>query len=323
MQTSINRRQLAAGDPKRGDLRQNGLEQLLSESDKPISHRFYYQMYLIRKVEEALLRDRGEQGRATIMRSSRRQEAVDVGIINALDARRDSVFSEYRPYGQFITCTDDVAGLLAGMKGGVWPGCCGNGGSQPRHEFRMNGNGSRGTIMREAVRAAQMAKRDNTGAISVVFLNEESLATEPVREGIDRASSWCLPLLLVLGNSDAAHSSVRWVRPGEDVARSADEREVTSLLISTEDVFKVYAFARAAVAYVRSNPEPFFLRLQRDSPDARTAETGNGINGCGSQGKKVDPLYRMGRQLSPNSRRAIEFFVEGRIEETLRAGRSA
>ena len=239
-------------------------------------YRFYYQMYLIRRVEETLLDLETQDLLAGSVQTAIGQEARDVGVINALDNMRDIIFANHSAHGQFIAYTDDILGLIAeimgkeiGISGGV-------GGSQHLHKFNMYTSGMQSGIVLNAVGAALAAKLKGTGAISVVF--------GTIYESFNIASLWSLPILFVL-------------RDENYFSNRDDKSEFVSRTIVADDVFKVYAFASAAVAYVRGNQSPFLLNLPYFP--------------------QKDALRKISQQLTAQVRQPIEAFVEERVEDAV------
>ena len=73
-------------------------------------------MYLIRRFEHLLLElfSRGEISGTTHTYIG--QEAIAVGVINHL-SKNDTVISNHRCHGHYLTYTDDPEGLLAEIMG--------------------------------------------------------------------------------------------------------------------------------------------------------------------------------------------------------------
>ena len=266
---------------------------------------FYYQMYLIRRVEETLVRLKSHGLLAGSVQTAIGQEARDVGVISALDNTRDIIFANHSAHGQFIAYTDDILGLIAevmgkeiGISGGV-------GGDQHLHKFNMYTSDMQSGIVLNAVGAALAAKLKATGAISVVFLNDSRVSLSAISESFNIASLWSLPLLFIL--QDRSYLDQR-----------TERFELISHTVEADDVFKVYAFASAAVAYVRTNQSPFLLNLPWQRPESAIMRGGTQPAGGGNHhSKSEDALCRIAQQLPAQTRQPIEDFVEERVQKAV------
>lgn len=295
----------------------------LLESEPRLRHRFYYQMYLIRQVEQQLL-DLYAQGLlAGTVHTSIGQEACDVGVINALNRAQDIIFSNHRAHGQFITYTDDVTGLIAEVMGRRTGVCRGIGGSQHLHKFNMFTNGIQGGIVPNAVGAAMAAKLKKTGAISVVFLGDGTMGQGVVYESFNIAALWSLPVLFVLEDNGIAQSTPKALVHAGDLAHRADSFTVNTRALRADNVLKVYAFARTAAAYVRHHQAPFFLVLRTD----RLAPHSKGDDTRPPEELQVyrrrDPLLHLARQLRDDERQLLEGAVERRVYEAVEMAKNA
>ncbi|MDX1664619.1 MAG: thiamine pyrophosphate-dependent dehydrogenase E1 component subunit alpha [Candidatus Promineifilaceae bacterium] len=292
-------------------------------AEDTLRHRFYYQMYLIRSVEQELL-DLYAQGYiAGTVHTSLGQEACDVGVINALDVPHDIVFSNHRAHGQFITYTDDITGLIAevmGKKSGVSHGV---GGTQHLHKFNMYTNGVQGGIVPNAVGAAAAAKLKATGAIAVVFLGDGTMGQGTVYESFNIASLWSLPILFVLEDNGIAQTTPKHLVHAGNLASRADSFAINSQAIRADDVLKVYAFARAAVDAVRKNQVPFFLTLRTDRLGPHSKGDDTRPEEEIERYRQRDPLRKLGQELSDDERRAIELRVEKHVREAVEQAKNA
>jgi acetoin:2,6-dichlorophenolindophenol oxidoreductase subunit alpha len=131
-------------------------------------------MFRIRTMEQTFL-DLFSGGLLTgTVHTSLGQEACAVGVMNALDATHDVIFSTHRAHGHFVAYCDDVDGLVADVMGRSTGICGGIGGTQNLHKRNMYTGGIQGGIVPCAVGAALAEKLRRSGAICVVFLGELS-----------------------------------------------------------------------------------------------------------------------------------------------------
>ncbi|MBK9055298.1 MAG: thiamine pyrophosphate-dependent dehydrogenase E1 component subunit alpha [Chloroflexi bacterium] len=284
---------------------------------------FYYQMYLIRVVEQKLLDLFAEGLVFGTVHTSIGQEVCDVGVMNVLDVTKDVVFSNHRAHGQYLLYTDDVNGLIAevmGKKSGV---CHGIGGSQHLHQRNMFTNGIQGGIVPNAVGAALAEKLKQSGAIVVVFLGDGTMGQGTVYESFNMASLWSVPILFVLQDNNIAQSTPKRLEHAGELASRANSFQIECSVTKGEDVLEVYAAAAQAIAYVRQEQRPFFLVLEalRLGPHSKGDDTRPLAEM--EQLKQRDPLPRLAAQLPPETRREIEeqvrYRVQAAVEQALAA----
>lgn len=288
-----------------------------------LRYRFYYQMYLIRRVEEQLL-DLYTKGLvAGPIHPSIGQEACDVGVINALNRDDDIIFSNHDARGQFIAYTDDVTGLIAEIMGRRTGVCGGLGGSRYLHKFNMFSNGMQGGIVSNAVGAAMAAKLKGSGAITIVFLNQRAMSQGIVYESFNVAALWSLPVLFVLADNNIAHGAKRAAEHGGDLGSWADSFTLNTRALQADSVLKVYAFSRTAIAYVRRHQSPFFLVLHGD----HLVRAGKGDDRPGPKQVEVtgerDPLQKLARELTDDERQLLEGAVEKRVYEAVEMAKNS
>lgn len=295
--------------------------ELLEEAQ--LRHRFYYQMYLIRRVEQQLLELYAKGLVVGPVHSSIGQEACDVGVINALNRDDDMIFSNQDARGQFITYTDDVIGLIAEIMGRRTGVCGGLGGSRHLHKFNMFSNGMQGGIVSNAVGAAMAAKLKGSGAITVVFLNQRAMSQGIVYESFNIAALWSLPVLFVLADNNVAHSAEQVVEHAGDLGSRADSFTLNARALQADNVLKVYAFSRTAIAYVRRHQSPFFLALHSN----HLARPSNGDDTPGPKQVEVsgerDPLQKLGQELTDDERQLLESAVERRVNEAVEMAKNS
>ena len=280
---------------------------------------FYRQMALIRQVEETLLTlfDTG-QIEGTV-HTSIGQEACAVGVINALDPTKDVVFSTHRAHGHFLAYCDDVAGLVAELMGKSSGVCGGIGGTQNLHKRNLYTSGIQGGIVPCAAGAALAEKLKRTGAITVVFLGDGTMGEGVVYESMNVASLWSLPLLFVLEDNGYAQSTPKSLQHAGEIAGRATSFCIDGAAIDADDVFHVYAAARAACDQVRAASRPFFLTLRtyRFAPHSKGDDFRPRAEIQAQQAQ--DPLVKLSQQLAPDERKAVEMAVKERVTQAVAA----
>jgi TPP-dependent pyruvate/acetoin dehydrogenase alpha subunit len=233
-------------------------ENLGGHLDSPL--RFYWQMTLIRHAERRLLHLFAEDRLFGTTHTCLGQEANAVGVINALDRARDTVWSNHRCHGHFLAYCGQVAKLLGeimGRSGGV---CGGRGGSQHLSWGRFHSSGIQGGLAPLALGTA-MADRED-GAISVVFLGDGTMGEGLVYEGLNLAALWSLPVLFVVEDNGIAQTTPKHLGVSGSIAERAAPFGVRCFGYAGTDVEAIHDLARTAVDYVRGEQRPAWLHLE-------------------------------------------------------------
>jgi 2-oxoisovalerate dehydrogenase E1 component len=178
--------------------------------------------YLIRAVEERLLKLFSEGRLTGTTHTCIGQEMAAIALADALDPQRDLIFSNHRCHGHYLAWTDDVEGLLAEVMGKGSGVCGGIGGSQHLCGRRFFSNGIQGGIVPVAAGLAFAQKLVGSRAIVAVCIGDGTLGEGAVYETLNIAARWELPLLVVLENNSYAQStSQAETLAGEICARPA------------------------------------------------------------------------------------------------------
>lgn len=238
-------------------------------------------------------------------------EACDVGVISALDRTRDFIFSAYRAHGHFIAYNDDISGF----NDESLPYARSPDSHHYLRKFNMCTRGGEGNLIHQALDAALACKRQETGAICAIFLDGVTAKRGLMREIGDISSLWSLPVLFILTDRGIVQDARRWM--GHSKGDVANAFGSATHFIVANDVFKVYAFASAAVAYVRSNCSPFLLWLQTNGTGAQQEVSGRRAANRTDDGLGQDPLQKIARYLTLRERELIESFVQERIQEAV------
>lgn len=287
-----------------------------------LDRRFYAQMMLIRRTEETFF-DLYAQGLMSgTVHTSIGQEACAVGVVAALDADRDVIFSSHRAHGHFLAYSDEVEGLVAELLGRSTGVCGGIGGTQHLHVRNLYTNGVQGGIVPNAVGAALAEQLRGGGAIVAVFLGDGTMGEGVVYESLNLAALWRLPILFVLEDNQYAQSTHKSL---EHAGRLADRPLAYGIPVSevtADDVRTVYAAAAAAVNRVRGGG-PFFLALHtyRLAPHSK----GDDMRAAAELAfyRKRDPLLRVRSRLDADVVVVIDEQVETRLAGAVTAALAA
>lgn len=222
--------------------------------------RFFWQMQLIREVESALLQLFQENQIFGTTHTCSGQEGNAVGIVNALDRHRDTIWSNHRCHGHFLAYCGQVTKLIAEIMGRTGGVCGGRGGSQHLSWGRFHSSGIQGGLVPLALGTAFADRADE--AISVVFLGDGTMGEGLVYEGLNLASLWSLPVLFVVEDNGIAQTTPKDLAVSGSIADRAKAFGVRSFSHVSTDVLEIHAFASEAIAYVRGQRRPAWLHIE-------------------------------------------------------------
>jgi TPP-dependent pyruvate/acetoin dehydrogenase alpha subunit len=265
-------------------------------ADLPAPVRFYWQMTLIRHTERLLL-DLFQQNRIFgTTHTCLGQEANAVGVVNALDRGRDTVWSNHRCHGHFLAYCGQVARLLGEIMGRRDGVCGGRGGSQHLSWARFHSSGIQGGLVPLALGTA-MADRDD-GAISVVFLGDGTLGEGLVYEGLNLAALWSLPVLFVVEDNGIAQTTPKRLAVSGSITDRAAPFGVRCFGHAGTDVEAIHDLARVAAAYVRAEQKPAWLHIEtvRLGPHSKGDDTRDEAELA--RLREQDPLDLQGERLA-------------------------
>ena len=226
----------------------------------PQPERFYWQMALIRATEQLLLRLFQDNKLFGTTHTCLGQEANAVGVINALERDRDSVWSNHRCHGHFLAYCGQATRLLAEVMGRIGGVCGGRGGSQHLSWAGFHSSGVQGGIVPLALGAA-FADRSR-GAVSAVFLGDGTMGEGLVYEGLNLASLWRLPVLFVIEDNGIAQTTARRLAVSGSIAERARPFGMRSFSHAGTDVLAIHDLARDAVAGIREGGGPAWLHIE-------------------------------------------------------------
>lgn len=226
--------------------------------------RLYRAMLRIRLCEESLV-DPIAQGHIRCpVHLHTGEEAVAAGVCAAL-ARRDWAFGNHRSHGHFLAKGGNLEALIAEVYGKA-EGCSGGrGGSMhvidPSNGFLGSVPIVAGTISL-ATGAALASKIRGDGRVTVSFFGDGATNEGVFYESINFAALHRLPIIYACENNlYSTHLSIRECRAETDIARTVLPFGLQGARIDGNDVLKVYAAVRRAVAECRRGRGPFFFEF--------------------------------------------------------------
>ncbi len=239
------------------------LQNYRSIQDEQLLVTLHQGLLKVRLTEELLAARYREQEMRTPTHFGLGQEAVAVGVCQALDAG-DVVFSHHRCHNHFLAKGGSTYELAAELYGRA-DGCSGGrGGSvhltSPEHGFVAT-SAILGEMVAVAVGAALSFQLDGKSRIAASFFGEGAMDEGAFYEAINYAAIKKLPVLLVCENNLYATESPLSVRqaPDTELCDRVRSFKVDATQIDGNNVLEVYETARDAVEKLRRGQGPVFI----------------------------------------------------------------
>lgn len=224
----------------------------------------YYQMVLIRRVEErgAELYQAGKIG--GFMHLYIGQEAVSTGLIAAREPR-DRVITAYRDHGVALNCgisTNEVVAELLGKATGMSKG---KGGSMHMASVEKNMWGGHAIVGAHLPIASGLALGDQYAGndnVTICMFGDGATNIGYFHEALNVAKIWGLRVLWVCENNIyGMGTSVERASAVAEIRQRAEGYNMKSSRVDGMDVMKVYEASKEAIDDVRENSEPYLLEV--------------------------------------------------------------
>ena len=222
----------------------------------------YYQMVLIRRVEEraAELYQQGKIGGFLHLYIG--QEAVSTGLISARKPQ-DRVITAYRDHGVAINCGISSKEVVAELLGKI-TGCSkGKGGSMHMADVEKNFWGGHAIVGAHIPIAAGMAladKYNGTDGITICMFGEGATNIGFFHEGINLAKVWDLPVLFICENNQyGMGTTVESASAVTEITQKFEGYGIPGEQVDGMDVMAVREAAVKALDYIRGGKGIYFL----------------------------------------------------------------
>ena len=225
--------------------------------------RLHKSLVRVRRVEEMLAELYKEQEMRTPTHFGIGQEAVAVGVCEAL-ALEDVIYSHHRCHTHYLAKGGSLLGLIAELYGRE-AGCSGGRGGSVHLNDRRAGVIATSAILGQtiavAVGTALAAAMDGLPRVAVSFFGEAALEEGIFYESMNFASIRKLPVLFVCENNLYSTESPLSVRQPQDTQLCERVRafKVRGEQVDGNEVSTVYQAALQAVEECRSGNGPVFL----------------------------------------------------------------
>lgn len=217
---------------------------------------------LIRKFEEKLFKLLSDKKINGTIHTCIGQEWTGIAISKFIKDE-DTIFSNHRCHGHYISVTNDIDGLIneifgntSGVNGGV-------GGSQHISvNKRFYSNGIQGGMCPIGAGFALGNKINNKNNISIVFIGDGTLGEGIVYETFNIASCWNIPVLFVIENNKYAQSTPNIYTLSGSIEKRAESFNIkyfkTSTYTNPNDLFNT---CEKSINYCRDKNCPVILEI--------------------------------------------------------------
>lgn len=209
---------------------------------EPDAAHLYRQMALIRRFEQVAYRAYEEGDVYGTVHVSIGQEAVSVGVIDALRAT-DTVLSHHRGHGHALAKGVDPNRLMAELCGRADGVSRGKGGSMHATDVAHGFLGTLavvGASIPLAVGYALAQQLTGTGDVCVAFFGDGAANQGVLYESMNLAALWHLPVIFVCeNNSYAITTAAGDSTAGEGIAARARAFGLDGVLVDGQDVLAV------------------------------------------------------------------------------------
>lgn len=225
----------------------------------------YYQMVLIRLVEEqaAQLYQQGKIGGFLHLYIG--QEAVSTGLISARKPQ-DRVITAYRDHGVAINCGIPATEVLAELLGKA-TGCSkGKGGSMHMADVSKNFWGGHAIVGAHLPIAAGLALGDlyaGNDGVTICMFGDGATNIGYFHEAVNLSKVWNLPILWVCENNKyGMGTAVERASAVAEIRQKAEGYGIPNSAVDGMDVIAVRNAAIDTLQRVRSGEGPYFLEIK-------------------------------------------------------------
>ena len=227
--------------------------------------KFYHDMLLIRRFEEKAGQLYGMGLIGGFCHLYIGQEAVVVGMQNAL-LPGDQVITAYRDHGHMLATGMDPKGVMSELTGRAAGYSKGKGGSMHMYSAEKNFFGGHGIVGAQVPLGTGLAfanKYKENGAVTLAYMGEGAANQGQVYESFNMAELWHLPVLYIVENNRyAMGTSVERSSAQPDFYKRGQSFNVPGESVDGMDVEAVFEAGRKALEFVRGGNGPMILEMK-------------------------------------------------------------
>jgi len=225
----------------------------------------YYQMVLIRRIEEqaAQLYQQGKIGGFLHLYIG--QEAVSTGLIAARKPQ-DRVITAYRDHGVAINCGIPAAKVIAELMGKA-TGCSkGRGGSMHMADVTKNFWGGHAIVGAHLPIATGLALGDHykgKGGVTICMFGDGATNIGYFHEAVNLSKVWSLPILWVCENNQyGMGTAVERASAVSEIRQKAEGYCIPNDCVDGMNVLSVHQKALEILESIRGGKGPYFLEIE-------------------------------------------------------------
>ncbi|GAA0571314.1 pyruvate dehydrogenase (acetyl-transferring) E1 component subunit alpha [Rhizomicrobium electricum] len=227
--------------------------------------KFYHDMLLIRRFEEKAGQLYGMGLIGGFCHLYIGQEAVVVGMQNAL-LPGDQIITAYRDHGHMLATGMDPKGVMAELTGRAAGYSKGKGGSMHMFSAETHFYGGHGIVGAQVPLGTGLAfanKYKENGAVTLAYMGEGAANQGQVYESFNMAKLWNLPVIYVVENNRyAMGTSVERASAQPDFYKRGESFNVPGVSVDGMDVEAVFEAGRKALEFVRGGNGPMILEMK-------------------------------------------------------------
>lgn len=291
--------------------------------DLKLIKEFYRSLYLIREVEEEIIRIYPTDKIKSPVHLSIGQEAISVGVCQALRLS-DSVFGTYRGHAMYLAKGGNLKKMIAELYGKI-TGCAkGKGGSMHLVDSRnkiMGTSAIVGTTIPVACGYAYATSYKGAKSAVVSFFGDGAVDEGAFHESMNFAALKKLPVLFVCENNlYAIHSHHLSRHRSDNITERARAYGMPAERIEDGDIFKIYQSAKKYLKMIRQQKGPAFLECVTCRWKEHVGPNDDFHLGYRSEKevlpwKESDQVKRLRLMLNPETAKKIESRVKQEIKE--------
>jgi len=233
--------------------------------DDELQRRFLVHMLRVRMFEEKI-DELYLQGKLPgSIHTSIGQEAVSVGVLNAM-REDDLAIGSHRCHGYWVIKGMDVKGMFAELYGKRTGSCKGKAGSMHLIDVTKGVMGAIGIVGQQMPMAAGIGlalKMNGSDRICLCFFGDGASNTGVFHEALNVASLWKLPVIFVCENNGYAVSvPVHRSTSVRDIAQRGQSYNIPGEVVDGMDVLAVYPVAKKAVERARGGEGPSLIECK-------------------------------------------------------------
>jgi pyruvate dehydrogenase E1 component alpha subunit len=227
--------------------------------------KYYREMREVREFEMTAVELFTQGAMAGNLHTSVGQEAVAVGVVNALTPV-DLLIPTHRGHGQVLLRGGDPGRMMAELCGKADGYCRGKGGSMHLCNLKegvLGANGIIGASLPIGTGSALASKLMGSGEVTVIIFGDGASNEGAFHESLNMASAWKLPGVYVCENNlYGVSTDIRKIIGVEDIATRAKGYDIPGVIVDGNDVYAVRQAVSTAIERARRGEGPSLVECK-------------------------------------------------------------